>query len=273
MPLSTAHSALLRIFSGVALVPSANVTSHIGIPSLTKVSKVRVGLDELSYLFGELRFDNIDAEHRAINAGAMGFAYGLGDNLGGNGQDTAAGQFVPPRRRGGSGKFASNDFYKLEANLSRFQLITDDISVLARLEGQWTNSLLTSTQQYSIGGPNNVRAYNVSEFLMDRALYASMEWSFDAPFVADAPFNDTLTWGQVLKVSFFAEWAWGQLNDPTPSDIERVSVAGLGAGLSFNLPGRVLTRLQYAQPIGGPVPGDPGDRESHQWWLDMTYQF
>jgi len=180
---------------------------------------------------------------------------------------------VPPRRRGGSGKFASNDFWMVEGTFSRFQKITDTISVLARADGQWSNSLLTSTNQYSIGGPNNVRAYNVSEFLADKALYASMEWTIDAPFFADQEFMPGQTWGQVLKVSFFADWAWGQLNDPTPTDIANLNVGGIGAGVSFNLPGTVLGRLQYARPVGSRVPGDPGDREGHKWWIDVTYQF
>ena len=104
-------------------------------------------------------------------------------------------------------------------------------------------------------------------------MFASLEWNFDAPFFAHAPFDESLTWGQVLKVSFFVDYGWGRLNDPTPSDIAQVSVAGVGAGVSFNLPGSVLSRLQYARHIGGRVPGDPGDREEGNWWLDFNYQF
>ena len=255
---------------------AANVAGRLGwrrTQEVTKLTRAPVGLDELSYLFGELRFDSIDSEARAINAGTVGFAYGLGDQLGGNGEDAAAQQITPPRRRGASTKFASNEFWKVEGTFSRFQKIADTIAVLARVEGQWSNDLLTSTQQYSIGGPNNVRAYNVSEFLVDKSFYASMEWSFDAPFFADAEFHDGVPWGQVLKVSFFADWAWGQLNDPTPTDIANLNVGGIGAGVSFNLPGTVLGRLQYARPVGERVPGEPGDPASHKWWFDVTYQF
>jgi len=258
---------------------AANIGGRLGwqrTQEVTKIQRTKVAQDELSYLFGELRFDSIDAEARAINAGTVGFAYGLGDRLGGHGDDGAAEQArngLAPSRTGESGKFADNDFLKLEGTLSRFQKISDNMSVLARVDGQWSNDLLTSTQQYSIGGPNNVRAYNVSEFLVDRALFASMEWSIDAPGFSDAQFNDSLTWGQVLKVSFFADWAWGQLNDSDLGDLDNLTVGAIGTGLSFNLPGTALGRLQYARPVGGRVPGDPGDRESHQWWLDVTYQF
>lgn len=274
----TGESTNVELYMDRSLIRSraTNVFGRAGwrrTSEVTSIAKTEVGEDHLSYLFGELRYDAIDSESKGINAATAGFAYGLGDQFGGNDADTAANQVVPPRRRGQSGKFASNDFLKLEASFTRFQKITDTLSFLARFEGQFTNHLLTSTNQYSIGGPANVRAFNVSEFLVDRALYASMEWSLDAPFFADAQFREGLTWGQVLKVSFFADWAWGQLNDPTPTDIANLNVGGIGAGVSFNIPGQVLGRLQYARPVGERVPGNPGDRESHKWWLDLTYQF
>jgi hemolysin activation/secretion protein len=239
----------------------------------TAVAKTPVGRDEVSYLFADLRFDSIDSENRAINAATLGGTFGLGNQLGGNSREIARNQAVPARRTGGSGKVAANDFWVVKASASRFQKITDTISMMARVEGQFSNSLLTSSSQYGIGGPSNVRAYNVSEFLVDRALFASMEWSFDAPFFADAQFRDGLTWGQVLKVSFFADYAWGSLNDPSTSDQARINVAGIGTGVSFNLPGSFLGRLQYARHLGGRVPGEPNDREAKNWWLDLTYQF
>ena len=89
----------------------------------------------------------------------------------------------------------------LRGTASRFQKITDSISMLARVEAQYTNSLLTSTNQYSVGGPSNVRAYNVSEFLVDRAMFASMEWTFDAPLIADAPFDGARDALELAKIA------------------------------------------------------------------------
>jgi hemolysin activation/secretion protein len=274
----TGESTTAELYADRSLIRSrgTNLFGRVGwrrTEEVTSVAKTPIGEDQLSFLFGELRFDNIDPDAQAINAATLGASYGLGDQFGGNSRETALGQAVGPRRIGGSGKVAANEFWKIDATLTRFQKITDGVTMLARVEGQFTNSLLTSTNQFAIGGPANVRAYNVSEFLVDRALFASMEWSIDAPFFADAQFREGLTWGQVLKVSFFADYAWGQLNDPVATDIETINVGGVGAGISFNLPGQALGRLQWARPIGGRVPGDPGDRDSSKWWLDLTYQF
>ncbi|MFT5449000.1 MAG: hemolysin activation/secretion protein [Gammaproteobacteria bacterium] len=253
-----------------------NVGGRVGLRRTqeeTSIAGAPIGLDEVAYVFADLRFDSIDAEDRAINAAEVGVAAGLGDQLGGHSRDTAANQTVAPRRTSGVGSVAANDFWLIKGSASRFQKITDTISVTSRVEGQFSNALLTSTNQYSIGGPSNVRAYNVSEFVMDRAFFASMEWTFDAPGFADSQFREGLTWGQVLKVSFFADYAWGSLNDPAATDIAQVNVTGIGSGVSFNLPGSVLARLQYARHVGGRVPGDEAKRTTGNWWLDVSYQF
>ncbi len=241
--------------------------------SITAVNKVKTAKDSLAFLYGSVRYESIDAEARAIDAGSLGFAYGLGNQFGGNNDAVATNQAIPPSRQGGSGNFASNDFWKAEGNFSRLQKITNDVSLLARLEGQWSNSRLASAEQYSIGGPTNVRAFNVSEFLADKAFFGSLELSMKAPGFADAQFNEGTTWGNVLRVSFFADYAWGQLNDPATTDISNFNVGAMGAGLNLTLPGQTQGRLQYAIPVGKRVPGDPGDRDSGRWWADVTYQF
>jgi len=168
-------STTAEFYADRAMIRSreANVFGRVGLRRTqenTDIAKTPIGLDELAYLYGNLRFDQIDAENSAINAATLGAAVGLGDAFGGNSDDTAKGQAVAPRRiNQDKGKVAANDFWVLRASGSRFQKITDGVSMLARVEGQFTNSMLTSTNQYSIGGPSNVRAYNVSEFLFDRA--------------------------------------------------------------------------------------------------------
>ncbi len=244
--------------------------------SISSVKKVKTGRDDLSFLYGGVRFESIDAEALAIDAGSLGFAYGLGEFLGGRGDRSAnGGSLPPPSRQGGSGNYATNDFWKFEGTFSRLQKITSDISLLARLEGQFTNARLASPEQYTIGGPTNVRAYNDSEFLVDKAVFASLELSIRAPLIADMQFNESTTWGNVLRVSFFTDYAWGQLNDPAAADIATLNVGGVGAGVNLTLPGgQTQGRLQWAYPIGKQyVPGDPGDRSSGRWWADITYQF
>ncbi|MDX1435030.1 MAG: ShlB/FhaC/HecB family hemolysin secretion/activation protein, partial [Gammaproteobacteria bacterium] len=226
--------------------------------------------DDLSVLELEFDFDSIDSRARGINLGVIGFTFGLGDLLGGHGDDEARTQTPPPSRQGGSGQFASNDFYKVYGGYSRLQKLGEEVSLLVRTDGQWTKSLLTSLEQFSIGGPTSVRAYPVAEALTDIGVFGSLELTINAPGFAQVPAFQGFTWGQLLRVSFFTDFAWGALNDPDPSEEDSASFAGYGAGISFGIPGRLQGRLQYATPFGSQRPSD-GDT-SH-WWFDLTYQF
>ena len=238
------------------------VTSQAGIP---------IAEDVLSVAELEFDFDSIDSRARALNLGALGFTFGLGDLLGGHGEESAAQQPVPPSRRGASGEFASNDFFKTYGSYSRLQTLAEDISLLLRTEGQWSPSLLTSLEQFSIGGPASVRGYPVAEALFDSGVFGSLELTMNAPGFSKVPAFGGLTWGQVLRISFFSDFAYGQLNDPVISDRPDASFYGYGAGLAFGIPGELQGRLQYARPFGGAVSASDGSDD--RWWFELTYQF
>ncbi len=261
-----------------------NLSAHIGVDRKNSVQKrdgVVLTKDNLAYLKAGVNYDSINPESRSINLMSFEFSYGLGEMLGGNGRSTVANQDPSPSRRGGnSGKYASNEFEKLFGTFSRLQSLTEHQSMLIRTEAQWTNDLLTTTEQYSIGGANNVRAYPVSEFLVDSAAFASIEWIIRAPGFADVEAFDNLTWGDVLRVSFFSDWATGWVRDPLNTE-SRITVAGYGASVEVTLPGEFAARIQASRPYGGkrfPDPSDlsnvnPSDSELTHYWFDLTYSF
>lgn len=227
--------------------------------------------DDLSVLEYEIDFDSIDARGRGLNLGAFGMTVGLGDLLGGHGSDEVNTQSPPPSRQGASGEYASNDFFKLYGGYSRLQRIAEDISLLLRTEGQWSSDLLTSLEQFNIGGPASVRAYPVAEALFDSGVFGSLELTVNAPGFSRVPAFGGMTWGQVLRVSFFSDFAYGDLNDALATDRASQSFYGYGAGLAFGIPGEIQSRLQYARPFSGSV--TPSDGDNGRWWFEVTYQF
>jgi hemolysin activation/secretion protein len=239
---------------------------------LTKSKGVQLETkDHQSAATGEFRYDSIDAENQAINQGRLGVTVGLGDILGGNDAQTAVNQVVNPSRFDATtNKSASNDFAKVTASYTRLQILTEQQSLLVRLDGQFSNSLLASLEQYSIGGPNSVRAFPVSEFQVDTAAFASAEWTINAPGFSDAKFTDDLTWGQVLRVSFFADYAWGQVNSPQGGQKAIIHAKGFGAALAFALPGKFSARAEVAHPFGRER---ASDGNASQTWFDLTYQW
>ena len=241
--------------------------------AVTKVDRRIVNKDDLSMLEGNVAFDFIDPATRSINVGSAGFALGLNDWFGGMGdRELASRRQIPPTRTTGSGKVAANTFTKFLGNFSRIQTIYDNLSAILRLEGQWSPSILTSSEQYHIGGPSNLRAYPPSEFLMDSAFFGSLELEAQVPGVADAasPFKN-LTWGDILHVSFFTDYAHGTLHSPSVGDEGSVSLGGVGVGMNLTVPGEFSSRLQLAYPTN--AHRKPSDNKRSHVWFDFTYSF
>ena len=151
------------------------------------------------------------------------------------------------------------------------QRLAEDISLLLRTEGQWSPSLLTSLEQFNIGGPASVRAYPVADALFDSGVFGSLELTVNAPGFSQVPAFGGLTWGQVLRVSFFSDFAYGHTNDAFVSERANASFYGYGTGLAFGIPGELQGRVQYARPFPGAEPTSDG--EDDRWWFELTYQF
>jgi hemolysin activation/secretion protein len=230
--------------------------------AFTKADRQVVAKDHLSMFEAEVDFDRINPESRSIDIGSIGLAVGLDELFAGMGdqgdvEEAIARGLLPPTRITGSGKPASNEFQVLNATYARQQIFNDWITGLLRLEGQWSPSILTSVEQYHIGGPANVRAYPPSEFLTDSAFFASIELMSPIPGTAELPSPfDNLGWDDVLQVSFFTDYALGHVRSPQDAESD-ISVAGLGVGVNFTVPPKFTGRLQVAQPIGDHRQGQP----------------
>lgn len=179
---------------------------------------------------------------------------------------------VPSRQGGGDDRpFAAGKFKKIFASYTRLQTIRKNHSLLFRTEFQWTKDILVPLEQYSVGGPDNLRAFPTAQVLWDRAYFVSFEWLINAPFFADKPAFDNRTWGELLQVSAFYDQAVGRLNNPSSSDQQRYeSLRGVGLGVRFTIPGMIESKLLWASEVGG---NDVGNERAIQVWGDMTYRF
>ena len=175
-----------------------------------------------------------------------------------------------------TGEFAAGQFTKLEVNYRRLQLMTKNQSLLFRTEFQWSKDILMPLEQYSVGGPENVRGFSDAQGLFDRAYFLSFEYIFNAPFIADRPAFLNRTWGELLQLSFFYDFVSAQQNDALNTEVDRntsgkwVTYRSVGAGLRFNLPGAIDSRLMYSAGLG---PEKPNNGRGGQIWGDFTYSF
>lgn len=70
-------------------------------------------------------------------------------------------------------------FSKLNFNFSRLQRVTDRTSLLLRTSGQYAFDNLDSSEQFSVGGSNSVRAYPGGEISGDHGWLTTLEARYD----------------------------------------------------------------------------------------------
>jgi hemolysin activation/secretion protein len=214
----------------------------------------------------ELGFDWVDKRFSGINQGSARFSHGFPDFLGSmdeHGNDESL-------RVLGDGSHVGGDFNKLNINLVRLQKINKINSIMLTVRGQYTSDPLPSLEQMSIGGPNSVRAYPVSEFLYDRAWFASGEWIMNAPGFSDKPAFDNRTWGEILQFSLFYDAGGGSLLKKGINESSGNTLTGAGGAVQMNLPGKAFARLDVAKNLSN---ADPSNDRSVQYWLTGRMDF
>lgn len=232
--------------------------------------------DKLSVFTLEASFDNVDTRFRGIDFATLELSRGLNDFLGAMGSHLEALDEPPgfrPSRQAGppDSRFAAGQFSKIFVTASRLQTIRPNLSLLLRGEYQWSPDTLVPMEQYSVGGPDNVRAFPPAQALLDETLFVSAELIHNMPFVTDVQAIGNRTWGELVQLSIFYDLAVGRLNKPLPNDPQGyVNFKGAGLQMRFNLPGTLDARLISAWDLAGNT-ADNGRKP--QIWADITYHF
>lgn len=278
-----------------------NLSSRLSLTqkrSTTRTAGLQTNTDRLSVLELELNYDAVDTFHPlrplvrliskdtsenfggGLNFATLTFNRGFNDvfgAMGSSGDQLAGAAGSRSSRRGNSAnEFAEGQFKKVSGSYQRLQLMTKNQSVLLKTEFQWSNDILAPLEQYSVGGPENVRGFPDAQGLFDRAYFFSLEYIFNAPFIADKPAFNNRTWGELLQFSVFYDFATANQNEALDTAADRntsgswVTFKSIGMGLRFNLPGSIDSRLMYATELGPEIPND--GRFGHIWG-DFTYSF
>lgn len=210
--------------------------------------------DKLTTARLDAQWERIDTRFRGVNHFAMSYTHGFKDLLG------SLDDYDPTALGGASRLGASGEFDKITLQVQRLQRLTQNTSILLRVDGQYSDDPLVSLEQFSLGGPDSVRAYSVSEVLAERGGVASLELILGAPGIAKLPAFGGYTWGQLLQFSLFADYAKGWLNPPLlAAQEESVELSGAGGALQFAVPGHLFARLEVATPLSNRPVGNDRD--------------
>ena len=241
-----------------------NLTVGIDLSLKNATSKVIdtvAAEDKLTVFRFDAAYGGIDrwkwpAQHSATASLSVGVADFLG-SMDSNGNELSG-------RRGGSGQFAGGDFSKLVLSYTRSQPIFELQTLLFRYRGQYTSDMLVAIEQFSLGGPDTVRAYPVAEALVDKATFLSFEWiAFVSPEIE-------YTWLNKFQFSVFYDYAKGSKNDPLVNDIASVTLAGPGFSVQVKPFDVVSARIDFAFDVGG---DEPTDNQTLPFYFRLAYDF
>jgi hemolysin activation/secretion protein len=218
--------------------------------------------DVLSVASLGFQWSSIGLQTRGITQLSLNYSHGFSDLLGSL-ADYDEQQGIKASRLDASGAFD-----KVTGQVQRYQRISQNNALLVRASGQYSDDILVSLEQFSIGGPDTVRAYPSAEFLADTGGFASIEWIVNAPGFASRQAFGGKTWGQLLQFSLFADYAMGKLNLALPGEEDEIDLSGWGVGIQFNMTNRYFARVDVATPIS---PEEPTNERDPQYFFRFGF--
>ena len=138
-------------------------------------------------------FNSVAKQHATV--GTLSLAADWRDDLGGGSANQASATFgngllgidsAAAAAIDALGPQTAGHFNKVSAGLERQQALVDKLSLAIKLRGQWADTNLTSSEKFSLGGNDAVRAYPTGEAPGDRGWLATAElrYAFTTELVA-----------------------------------------------------------------------------------------
>ncbi len=213
--------------------------------------KKKIGLDmDLSDNFGRTIF-------------ASEFDFGIPSIMGGLKKASS----TTTSSRSGSG----GEFVKTSIDLIRLQKIPLSSNLLWKNQLQISPYILTSAEEFQIGGITNARGYPSAEAVGDNGFASAWELYFPAYFVSKeikAPFSRASFYDAFRGVIFY-ELATARLRRPAAGEDKNKTLKSAGFGMRFNLPENFSLRLD----LGWPLDNTPSDSDQLHTWLQISKDF
>ena len=173
----------------------------------------------------------------------------------------------PTQSRDAAGAQTAGRFGKAQYSLTRVQPIASRWEAYAAFNGQWASKNLDSSEKFTLGGENGVRAYPGSEGVGAQGQVANLE----------------LRWRATPTDTLLGFYDWGQvtlLRDMVSATaLNTYALKGAGLGWQMQLPGNARIKFSWARRMGNnPNPSNTGTDQDgslirNRYWLSASVPF
>ena len=173
----------------------------------------------------------------------------------------------PTQSRDAAGAQTAGRFGKAQYSLTRVQPIASRWEAYAAFNGQWASKNLDSSEKFTLGGENGVRAYPGSEGVGAQGQVANLE----------------LRWRATPTDTLLGFYDWGQVtllrDHASATALNTYALKGAGLGWSMQLPGNARIKFSWARRIGNnPNPSNTGTDQDgslirNRYWLSASVPF
>ncbi|SMD15037.1 Hemolysin activation/secretion protein [Sporomusa malonica] len=151
---------------------------------------------------------------------------------------------------------------KTAYNLFRQQTINKRLFLQTAFSGQWASTKLDSSERFSLGGANGVRAYPADEASGDEA------WLFTGELHWNIPLKESK---QTLQLVGFYDTGVSHIEKDSTDQDNRRSLSGAGLGILWGVPGDYAVKANYAWKAGSTAAQSDTDKNGRLWLQGVKY--
>lgn len=160
-----------------------------------------------------------------------------------------------------------SDFTLIKAEIDRFLVINEDLSLFLRLAGQYAFDPLLASEEFAIGGTTFGRGFDPSEFTGDHGIGMSAEFRYVTPFTVE---------GYPITLENYAFGDYGLVWNKGQGVPDHERILSLGGGMRFFLPEDFLVGLEIAVPVSEALERQAvggGDITGARFFVNLSKRF
>jgi hemolysin activation/secretion protein len=162
-------------------------------------------------------------------------------------------------------------FTKDVIDVLRLQRMPLESTILLKGQAQFASHILTSSEQFQLGGIYNVRGYMPGDAVGDRGLTLTGEMGFPIYGLSrsiNAPFSKAKLY-DATRLAIFYDWGTTSFREVAPGDIKNSNLSSVGWGVRYDLPESFSVRMDMAWPLDN----TPSDGKNVHTWVKVSKEF